>query len=136
IADVRRLMNGLPPTAIGSERLAIRNIFATVLGRVMAGIGVPAPVAATRAFVNWTSSNAMSDTWYSEISRLLEILDSELATDLRLHHDRKDDKRVARVLRFIVAQCANPRLSLKDVAADATLSPWHLARILKQLTGR
>ena len=100
IGEIRRLMDVLPVSATRSERLAIRNIFSTVFGRLIAGMDVAVSAAATRAFVTWTSSSAISDAWQSDISRLIEALEPELARDLG-PYDHRDDQRVALTLRYL-----------------------------------
>jgi len=135
ISDIRRLLDVLPRTASGAQRVTIRNVFATVLGRFIAGVGVSASLAIMQAFVNWTGSSATSEAWRSDIFRVVAIIESELETaSARSRYE--DDKRVTRARGFIAANYPNPRLTLKEVAAYANLSPWHLARILKRVTGR
>lgn len=134
-ADIGRLVDVLPQLATVPERLAIRNLFATVFGRTIASTDIALCPDATHAFLTWTASNATSDTWLADISCLLEMLRSVLVADDDAAPAGLDNPRVVRALAFIARHHADANMTLCDVAAVVNLSRWHFARMLKQQTG-
>lgn len=134
VSDLHAVADLLPLNTTAPERLLLRSLLSTVFGRIVATIDVERRMDATKSLLEWTVSSPTSDEWRENALRFIDRLTAALTGTSRLG---PADGRVGvrRALNFIEAHYADANLALKDVAADADLSPWHTTRILKQHTG-
>jgi AraC-like DNA-binding protein len=134
-ALVRSLAVGLPDELTIAERLATRSCLTTLLARTMQTAGLDLRDDVRFIFFEWAACEVTASTWPAAAIRFA----SDCATVLERAADPPppsiDDVRIAAALRTIEVQYADPDLSLERVAAQAGLSRWYAARLLKRLTG-
>jgi transcriptional regulator GlxA family with amidase domain len=94
------------------------------------------PVLASQ-LLGWTKSNPMLDSWREDVSGLLRAWIAALRSRSRQIRSARGvtDPRLERAFNWLDAHYSS-HATLRDFAAQAGLSPWHAARMLKQETGR
>lgn len=107
------------------------------------------PPPQTQALMNEIAAHCMTgvsdNKWYTEqiallYARLIEGQNEETAAANRIGASKETTRaelarRVDRALRFMLEQFDDPSLDLKTIAREACLSPYHLIRVFKALTG-
>jgi len=131
------VVESLPSAATIRQRPVIRSVLSSAFVHVIDA--APADMRSMLApqLLGWVKPNPMLDSWREEASGLLRKWIAALRLRSRQIHNARavTDPRLERALNWLDAHYCT-RATLRDFAAEAGLSPWHAARMLKQGTGR
>jgi AraC-like DNA-binding protein len=138
IHAIRALLAKIPCELPVSNRLVACSVFGHVMGRVAVVRHIDSKPEIERAFVAFAAARVTGECWQAELVHLYDCciaaLD-ETRLDSKQAPHQVTDARIARALSTIETRHRNPDLMLAEVARQANLSCWHLARILKRETG-
>jgi AraC-like DNA-binding protein len=138
IPAIRALLASIPCALPVTGRLIACSVFGHVMGRVAVLRHIDSKPQVERAFVVFAAARVTDDCWQAELFHLYYCCVAalrETCPESRLSHQQVSDARIARALFTIEARHRDPDLMLAQVAREANLSPWHLARVLKRETG-
>jgi AraC-like DNA-binding protein len=129
---MRSLIDDLPNRLPDVDEVLCRALFGHLLARMARESRIGIDPAVERA-LGLLEGVASPDGWRRQFAQLVDLYAA--IADANEAPVKTADYHVDCVLRFIDARYKDPRLALRDAAADARLSPWHVSRLLKRHTG-
>jgi AraC-like DNA-binding protein len=132
VAEIRRLIAGLPTTFSVFEQCLLRSLLGQLVSRLLRVHKIDNQADLARAFLAFASKGLSTDQWQREFTTLLDRCDVVLGAEAisRLAHVQ-----VERALCAIQDRYSDPLLNLEAVAEEVGLSASHITRLLKLQTG-
>ena len=135
VVDLHGLPSAVPDILTPHEQHVVRGVLGQVFSRVVCAARLEAQADLTRAFLVWSASPLTSAVWRTDWASLVNDCAAALSGN-GSRHGREPSDWVSRVLGVIHARYRDPQLRLSMAAKAANLSPWHVARTLKNQTGQ
>jgi AraC-like DNA-binding protein len=129
------LVRDLPANVNVRDLLLIRSLFGRVLARIVQSTNVDRRAEMSSTLLDWMMSSETSDSWYEQLSHVLDRWDTIVAERDDPLGPRQDDCHVARALHVLDARHRDPGLTLGTLAAEANVSAGYLTRLLKRHSG-